>query len=161
MLHSCWQRTVVLLPGPQPAAAACCHCRCSAAEIPEGALKEQLDTMVSRAFKTLTGDDVLNFSVAVTVMRVQVGPPAGRHPACVLRTYLANMCSTWSTCIPYATGPVARSLLHSGPFQLQVRGGGVRSCPATECGPSGSAAAGARSLAVQLQGQAVPLAQSH
>jgi hypothetical protein len=60
------------LPAPPPELAAAAS-RCSAAEIPEGALKEQLDNMVTRAFKTLTADDVLNFSVAVTVMRVQVG----------------------------------------------------------------------------------------
>ncbi|WIA07983.1 hypothetical protein OEZ85_007455 [Tetradesmus obliquus] len=45
--------------------------RCSGAEIPEGMLKDQIDRLVSRAFRNLKADEVLNFSVAVTVMRVQ------------------------------------------------------------------------------------------
>eukprot|EP00775_Hariotina_reticulata_P006841 gene6841-7059_t len=45
--------------------------RCSGAEIPQGILKDQIDRLVARAFKNLKADEVLNFSVAVTVMRVQ------------------------------------------------------------------------------------------
>ncbi|KAF8072369.1 NaCP60E [Scenedesmus sp. PABB004] len=45
--------------------------RCSGAEIPEGILKDQIDRLVFRAFRGLKADEVLNFSVAVTVMRVQ------------------------------------------------------------------------------------------
>jgi hypothetical protein len=61
---------------------------------------KQIDRLVARAFKNLKADEVLNFSVAVTVMRVQrkwrsrmraaklkrkreVGPPAtARQPRC-------------------------------------------------------------------------------
>lgn len=45
--------------------------RCSFAEIPEGALRDELDRMVTRKFKDLTADEYLNFSVAVSVMRIQ------------------------------------------------------------------------------------------
>lgn len=45
--------------------------RCSGAVIPEGLLKDQIDRLVARAFRDLRSDEVLNFSVAVTVMRVQ------------------------------------------------------------------------------------------
>ncbi|KAI8464917.1 MAG: Ion transport protein-domain-containing protein [Monoraphidium minutum] len=45
--------------------------RCSGTQIPEGLLKDQIDRLVARAFKGMRSDEVLNFSVAVTVMRVQ------------------------------------------------------------------------------------------
>lgn len=48
--------------------------RCSGAEKPEGVCAIhalQIDRLVTRAFKNLKADEVLNFSVAVTVMRVQ------------------------------------------------------------------------------------------
>lgn len=45
--------------------------RCSGAVIPDGLLKDQIDRLVSRAFRGMRSDEVLNFSVAVTVMRVQ------------------------------------------------------------------------------------------
>jgi hypothetical protein len=60
-----------------------CHLRCSAAEIPEGALKQQLDGLVACAFRSLAADDVLNFCTAVTVMRVQVRSRQGGPQACV------------------------------------------------------------------------------
>jgi hypothetical protein len=47
--------------------------RCSGTAIPEGMLKDQIDRLVARHFKNMRSDEVLNFSVAVTVMRVQVG----------------------------------------------------------------------------------------
>jgi hypothetical protein len=40
----------------------CLHCCCC---------YQQIDRLVSRAFRNLKADEVLNFSVAVTVMRVQ------------------------------------------------------------------------------------------
>ena len=45
--------------------------RCSGAVIPEGLLKDQIDRLIARTFRGMRADDVLNFSVAVTVMRVQ------------------------------------------------------------------------------------------
>jgi len=46
--------------------------RCSGTQIPEGLLKDQIDRLVAKHFKNMRSDEVLNFSVAVTVMRVQV-----------------------------------------------------------------------------------------
>jgi hypothetical protein len=40
----------------------CLYCCC---------VHRQIDRLVSRAFRNLKADEVLNFSVAVTVMRVQ------------------------------------------------------------------------------------------
>jgi hypothetical protein len=45
--------------------------RCSGTAIPEGLLKDQIDRLVARHFRGMRSDEVLNFSVAVTVMRVQ------------------------------------------------------------------------------------------
>ncbi|GIL57898.1 hypothetical protein Vafri_13128 [Volvox africanus] len=46
--------------------------RCSQATMPEGAIKEQIDRLVNKFFRELpTQDEMLNFSVAITVMKVQ------------------------------------------------------------------------------------------
>eukprot|EP00198_Chlamydomonas_reinhardtii_P001158 XP_001690493.1 voltage-gated Ca2+ channel, alpha subunit [Chlamydomonas reinhardtii] len=46
--------------------------RCSQATMPEGAIKEQIDRLVDKFFHELTAqDEMLNFSVAITVMKVQ------------------------------------------------------------------------------------------
>ncbi|KAG2432797.1 hypothetical protein HXX76_008531 [Chlamydomonas incerta] len=46
--------------------------RCSQATMPEGAIKEQIDRLVDKFFHELAAqDEMLNFSVAITVMKVQ------------------------------------------------------------------------------------------
>ncbi|GLI63280.1 hypothetical protein VaNZ11_006186 [Volvox africanus] len=46
--------------------------RCSQATMPEGAIKEHMDRLVNKFFRELpTQDEMLNFSVAITVMKVQ------------------------------------------------------------------------------------------
>lgn len=56
--------------------------RCSQAAMPEGAIKEQIDRLVDKFFRELNEqDEMLNFSVAITVMKVGrrgVGRGGGR-----------------------------------------------------------------------------------
>jgi hypothetical protein len=71
--------------------------RCSGTQIPEGLLKDQIDRLVAKHFKNMRSDEVLNFSVAVTVMRVQVGGSTCR-PRCIVlpRAALCSAVLTWA-----------------------------------------------------------------